>query len=100
MNTAATLPAEFIAFWKNTMEQAHTITGAHWSLIGRWEAGYSIPGYGTWREFFFLQYPERTMPEKCPRDFKPRGWSLRNLSRFQLTQTERLMRRLRRQSTN
>lgn len=101
MNTAAKLPAEFIAYWKHLIEaNPRSLTSAYWSLLGRWEAGYSIPGFGTWREFMAAQFPERRANVACPRGFRPRGWSLRNLSRFEPTKTERLMLRVRRQPLN
>jgi hypothetical protein len=47
-----------------------------------WADGASIPGYGTWIEYYANQYPERPIPKAFPRGFYPQGWSLRNLRHY------------------
>ena len=92
MNTTATLPAEFVAFLKNLMEQnQRSIAAAHRSLIGRWQAGYNIPGYGTWHALYVKMFPGLPIPKNCPRGLQPRGWSLRNLCRYQPTKAQRVL---------
>ena len=83
MNTAAKLPPEFMAYWLTLVEASpRSMMAAYWQLIGRWEAGYDIPGYGTWQAFQIAQFSGQPLPTKCPRGFQPRGWSARNLARF------------------
>lgn len=50
-------------------------------LYRQWQAGDSIPGYGTWQEWFMDNHPHHPLPLQCPPDL-PRGWSRQNLSRY------------------
>lgn len=50
-------------------------------------AGASIPGYGTWRQWWKLAHPSQPLPAVCP-DVPP-GWSLRNLRNYLDTSTAR-----------
>jgi hypothetical protein len=50
-------------------------------LYTQWKAGDSIPGYGTWQEWFMDNHEHYALPAECPPDL-PRGWSRRNLRRY------------------
>jgi hypothetical protein len=50
--------------------------------LQRWPRGDSIPGYGTWRQEFKRRFPGERVPDVCPPDFYPAGWSDRQLYRL------------------
>lgn len=54
-----------------------------------WEAGESIPGYGTWQEWFLSTMPDRDLPRSCPG--YPKGWSQSNLYTLQPPRAERAL---------
>ena len=76
-------PKEFRQEVKRIAELNHRSIGAALDkLRSRWESGESIPGYGTWIEYYMSRYPERPLPKHWPRGFYPAGWSPRNLRRY------------------
>jgi len=56
-------------------------------LIRQWMSGENIPGYGTWREWFLTQWPDRDCPTACPT--VPEGWGKSNLYELQPTKAQR-----------
>lgn len=73
------LPAEFLTEWRRRAENNQRCAApAYRDLLRDWKAGVSIPGYGTWREWYAATYPTRRLPATCPTD-KPPGWSYNNL---------------------
>lgn len=76
------LPAAFEQYVKRLAEENHRGMGQAWELIHQqWRAGHSIPGYGTWIEYYCEVYPKLALPKVCPRTLLPPGWSKRNLYR-------------------
>lgn len=95
-NGKAGLPSEFVEHFRKRTEQNHRDTSAR-AVMGQikdeWARGESIPGYGTWREFFATQFPERDLPERWPYGFFPEGWSKSNLYTKQSKKAERALAR-------
>lgn len=54
-----------------------------------WEAGESIPGYGTWQEWFLTKMPDRDLPSRCPG--YPKGWSQSTFYTMQPPKAERAL---------
>jgi hypothetical protein len=76
------LPPDFVDFLKGLMgRNQRKSEPAIRALYRLWQAGESIPGYGTWQEHFQAQHPFEPLPRVCPPD-KPRGWSKSNLRRY------------------
>lgn len=74
------LPKIFINEWKRRSENNQRASKpAYRALVRDWKAGVSIPGYGTWREWYAVEFPGRALPDLCRRI--PRGWSYTNLIR-------------------
>jgi len=89
--TGQKLPPDFIEFWKALVDENHRkCRPARRKLVRMWQAGESIPGYGTWQEWFLRENEGRPLPPACPPDL-PDGWSYRNLMRFQPTKAERAL---------
>ncbi len=76
-------PAEFVSFVKKLIEDNHRSTKAALRVLRdqAWAEGQSIPGYGTWMEWFLATFPGRELPKHFPRVY-PSGWSVRNLRRY------------------
>jgi hypothetical protein len=84
------LPREFVTHFRALCEQnGRSIMQARNALIRAWYAGEAIPGFGTWREWFFSMWPERQIPQTCPRT--PEGWGKSNLYTLQPTKAQRAM---------
>jgi len=76
------LPPEFVSHYRGLcMERTRSSRQAHYKLVRAWRAGESIPGYGTWREWWLREQPGRPLPATCPEDV-PDGWSYANLMRY------------------
>lgn len=86
-NGGDTLPDEFLRFWGGLAgdnKRDDGGKGAYRRLINEfWARGEHIPGYGTWKEYWLRQYPDRPLPRFCPIDPAdlPRGWSYDTLMR-------------------
>src|SRR5581483_4840626 len=90
----STLPCEFIQEVKRRTEA--NSRGARQALLAikeDWKAGVAIPGYGTWREYYLTEYPERDVPAQWPLGFYPKGWSQSNLYTKQSSKAERTLKR-------
>ncbi len=73
------IPPEFRDFWQELQkENQRKSRPAHRKLRQMWRGGESIPGYGTWQEWYRREHPGRPLPPRCPEDL-PRGWSYDNL---------------------
>lgn len=90
------LPAEFIEYFRMRVEQNKRSTSTR-SVIndirGEWAAGNPFPGYGTWREYFLTEYPDRDLPARCPLGFFPKGWKQSNLYTKQSSKAQRAIKR-------
>ncbi len=89
-NGSEKLPADFIQHFRALCENnGRSMKQAMKKLYRAWDAGESIPGYGTWREHYATLYPERDLPPVCPG--YPKGWSRSTLYEYQpLTATRKL----------
>ncbi len=75
------LPAEFIEFWKRLGLQNKRKYRPAWKKLNRlWREGAHIDGYGTWKDWFKSEFPDRKLPAVCP-DLLPSGWSYEHLMR-------------------
>lgn len=80
-------PDEFIEHFRMLCEQNQRSTSQAVNQLKRqWRAGETIPGYGTWREWFHQNHPGHTLPRHCT--IYPRGWTTRNLRRYTPTKYE------------
>jgi hypothetical protein len=85
-------PAEFIAEVKRRIEaNARGARQGILSLYRDWQAGEKIPGYGSWRDHFLAEFPEREVPAKWPLGFYPRGWGKSQLYTLQSSKAERAL---------
>lgn len=76
------LPKDFIEHLKGLFQSNKRKSEPAIRLLYRqWQAGDSIPGYGTWQEWFLDNHPHHPLPPQCPPDL-PRGWSRPNLRRY------------------
>jgi hypothetical protein len=82
------LPKDFIEFLKGLFQSNQRKSEPAIRLLYRlWRAGESIPGYGTWQEWFMDNHPHHPLPtgmngrHECPPEM-PRGWSKGNLARY------------------
>ena len=88
------LPAEFLAWARPRMLRNKRVTStAIQEIRDLFAAGESIPGYGTWREWYAVAFPELDMPERFPGVY-PKGWSKSNLYTKQPTRAQRKAARL------
>jgi len=77
------LPEDFVSYWQGLcQENQRKSKPAHRKLVRNWHAGQSIPGYGTWRDWFIAHHEHAQVPTECPPDL-PRGWSYENLMRYE-----------------
>ena len=90
------LPPQFIDFWRGLCGENKRpfdgTRGAYRRLIyAYYKAAEVIPGYDKdWRGIWADEHPETEIPKRCPtheKDF-PRGWSYRNLMRYQPTKAQ------------
>lgn len=87
-NGSDPLPPAFVQHFKALCENnARSMLQARALIMRDWMAGKSIPGYGTWREWFFTQFPTADIPDVCPS--YPEGWSKSNLYASQPTKAQR-----------
>lgn len=76
------LPKDFVEHLKGLFQSNKRKSEPAIRLLYRqWRAGESIPGYGTWQEWFMDMHPHYPLPVECPPDL-PRGWSRGNLRRY------------------
>lgn len=76
------LPRDFIEHLKGLFQSNKRKSEPAIRLLYRhWRAGDSVPGYGTWQEWFMDNHPHHPLPDECPPDM-PRGWSRQNLRRY------------------
>jgi hypothetical protein len=82
------LPKEFIEYLKGLFQSNQRKSKPAIRLLYRiWRAGESIPGYGTWQEWFMDNHPHHPLPtgmngrHECPPEL-PRGWSHGNLAHY------------------
>lgn len=90
------LPKEFTEFFQTRVEQNKRENPARAVMMqirDEWARGEEIVGYGTWREYYAAQFPERDTPLRYPLGFYPRGWSQSNLYTKQSTKSERMLAR-------
>jgi hypothetical protein len=84
------LPIAFVQHLRALMENnARSMKQAMNMIKREWFLGKSIPGYGTWQEWFLTQWPERELPTVCPGT--PRGWSKSNLYSVQPVKAQRAL---------
>ncbi len=75
------LPADLVEHLKGLMtSNQRKSEPAIRALLKAWRRGDSIPGYGTWQEWFLAEHPHAPLPDHCPPEL-PRGWSKANLRR-------------------
>jgi len=73
------LPAGFIDHLRTLCLKEHrSRKQAIEKIRTAWRAGETVPGYGTWREWFAARWPDREVPRAFAGDY-PEGWSNSNL---------------------
>jgi hypothetical protein len=73
------LPAEFVDFLSAMVLREHrSQKQAIHRVRELWREGGTVPGYGTWREWFAQKWPNREVPRHFTGDY-PQGWSDANL---------------------
>ncbi len=88
------LPAEFIEEVRRRIEaNKRGARQAINSLRSDWQRGVSIPGYGTWREWYLTEFPDLDVPERYPFGVYPKGWSQSQLYTLQSSKAERMLAR-------
>jgi hypothetical protein len=91
-STGQQQPAEFITEVKRRIEaNARGARQAILSIYRDWQAGEPVDGYGTWRDHFLAEFPEREVPAKWPLGFYPRGWGKSQLYKLQTSKAERAL---------
>lgn len=76
----AGMPQEFLDAVQDRVDANHrSVSAALKMLRADWIKGETIPGYGTWREYWTRTKPGRPLPKHC--NTYPDGWSSRNLRR-------------------
>lgn len=83
-------PEEFRQFVRGLMERnGRSMAAALEELRTEiWPGGASVPGYGTWQEWFAARHPTQAVPARFPQVW-PEGWTVRNLRRFGPSRAER-----------
>lgn len=86
------LPPAFISYLKGLIEQSPRGAAAAISHLRDelWPNGASIPGYGTWSEWFAATWPEQPLPRRWPRVY-PAGWHPDNLARHKSSRAARAL---------
>jgi hypothetical protein len=81
-------PPAFVTYWCGLAlsYQRNGTAQAYQELKRLWKLGESIPGFGTWREWYQTRYPGRATPAICPR--LPDGWSENNLRQYLPSEVE------------
>ncbi len=88
------LPKAFVEEVRRRIESnAVSSRAAITALRYDWAEGKSIPGYGTWRDYFHHIRPLDDVPERFPLNFYPPGWSNANLYTLQSSAAERALKR-------
>lgn len=76
------LPKDFIDYLKGLFQSNQRKSEPAIRLVYRlWRRGESVPGYGTWQEWFLAEHEFHPLPAECPPEL-PRGWSKGNLRRY------------------
>src|SRR5258708_1395912 len=76
---ATSLPARFIDHLRTLCLKEHrSRKQAIEKIRAAWRSGETLPGYGTWREWFAARWPDRDVPRAFAGDY-PEGWSNSNL---------------------
>lgn len=71
----SSLPADFVDYLRTRALKEHrSRKQAMHKIYEAWRGGQPVPGYGTWREWFAAQWPDRDVPKHFAGDY-PRGWS-------------------------
>jgi len=82
------LSPEFLGYWRSLCDQnQRKCKPAHRALLRAWRNGDEIPGYGTWRDWFMREAPEKPLPIACPPDL-PRGWNYKTLINYKPDKAE------------
>lgn len=77
-NGGEKLPPAFVDHFRAMTENnGRSIQQAINTIKRDWMSGEKVPGFGTWHDWFFKQWPERDAPTICP-GF-PTGWGKSNL---------------------
>ncbi|MEG2614005.1 MAG: hypothetical protein RR996_03065 [Alistipes sp.] len=75
----------FLTYWHGLVQANQRASRpAFRQLIAKLESGVNIPGYGTWRDIYRAENPQRSCPDICPYrigTLLPAGWSCANLNR-------------------
>lgn len=88
------LPVEFVEHVRREIERNSRVASqALAELKARWAAGEEIPGFGSWRDYYRTEFPERDVPDFYPLGFFPKGWSRTNLYRKQSPLSQRTLKR-------
>lgn len=77
------LPSLFIEYWRKLCEdQKRTYDGcreAHRQLLLTLRSGEPIPGLGTWKQLYAVEFEHLDLPPSCPPHYIPRGLTYSNL---------------------
>lgn len=87
------LPPQFISYLKALIEQSPRGAAAAIAHLRDelWPSGtVSIPGYGTWSEWFAATWPDQPLPKRFPRVY-PAGWHPDNLARHKSSRAARAL---------
>jgi hypothetical protein len=90
-----TLRELFLDYWRSLFDgnqRGNCGKAAHRKLLNAWYSGESIPGYGTWMDYW-MQKQDGPMPEICPDWFIPSGWDYSNLIKYAPSEAERALTR-------
>lgn len=93
------LPKAFVEFVQGWFVKNKRVSRQQWIKLRRfWTQGcddkgnpFTVPGYGTWQEWFAAEHPGELLPVKCPG--VPRGWSYSTLMRARLRRSQERMAR-------
>jgi len=93
---AVTAKSLMMPVFKKYCENNQRVTSRAWDLLmAHINLGKVFPGVGDWRDLWRLDNPGRALPEKCPKEWMPRGMSRRNLLHYaSLTPFERTASRI------
>lgn len=76
------LPADFVKHLRTlTLQEHRSRKQAIEKIRAAWRDGESVPGYGTWRQWFAATWPDRDVPRSFAGDY-PKGWCQSNLYRY------------------